>query len=400
MKKVTLQEQINRSLKMMGLINEATSGSANFIGTILSKLAKNEKDVFFKAIENKIGAALPQKGLNNILNLVNTNKITKKEVLQILVDVFKQAKKDVGLFSNFIKEGAPNFFSDLQDLIKGNVSKTDIKGVLPELEDLPEEIFEDLLIKAGFKEATEEVIDSMARSMSSTFPFLFKEKGWWFFKELLNEQRINEAIEQLSKDFTGKNADGMSTIVNKKLADLEIDIKASNLQPEDIARSKKMFAWMRKNLNPIVYKQVNGKTVVDNTKTMKSILGKSAIAGTAVAGTIIVSIFIELLVDWKRNNTGSKFKDLLLAFDQQFGGTIDVVTRKTYVNDDIRSFIQFLVDTFGDDGWGNKEKYTISYVGQSDVIMVTDKENVSKYFIYDNTNRVYVESDSAGKPLR
>jgi DNA-binding protein YbaB len=397
MKKVTLQEQINRSLKMMGLINEATSGSANFIGTILSKLAKNEKDVFFKAIENKIGAALPQKGLNNILTLVNTNKITKKEVLQILVDVFKQAKKDVGLFSNFIKEGAPNFFSDLQDLIKGNVSKTDIKGVLPELEDLPEEIFEDLLIKAGFKEATEEVIDNMARSMSSTFPFLFKEKGWWFFKELLNEQRINEAIEQLSKDFTGKNADGMSTIVNKKLADLEIDIKASNLQPEDIARSKKMFAWMRKNLNPIVYKQVNGKTVVDNTKTMKSILGKSAIAGTAVAGTIIVSIFIELLVDWKRNNTGSKFKDLLLAFDQQFGGTIDVVTRKTYKEGSFKDLQQYLTDTFGQDDWVNKYKITTDAKG---IIEIKDNQNISKYFVYDKTNRTYFESDSAGEPKK
>lgn len=397
MKKVTLQEQINRSLKMMGLVNEAASGRANFIALILSKLAKNEKDVFFAAIEKAVGEKLPQKGLNNIATLINNNKISRKKVLQILIDVFKQAKKDIGLFSNFIKEGAPTFFADLQKLIKGNVSKQDIKGVIPELEDLPEEIFEDLLIKAGFKEVTEEVIDGMARSMNKEFPFLFKEKGWWFFKDLLNEQKINDAIENLSKEFVGKNDEGMKDIIQNKLKDLEIDIKASNLQPEDVARSKKMLDWMKKNLDPLVYKKVNGQTVISARQSIRSVLGKSAVAGGVVVGGMGAAIFIELIVNWSKNNTGSSFKDMLLAFDQQFGGTGEVVTRKTYKENSVTDLVKYLTDTFGEDQWVQKYKITTDAKG---VIEIKDNQNVSKYFKYDKANRTYFESDSDGNPKK
>jgi hypothetical protein len=397
MKKVTLQEQINRSLKMMGLINEAASGRGNFIAVILGKLAKNEKDVFFTAIEKKIGEVLPQKGLNAVLSSINNNKITRKEVLNILINVFKQAGKDVGLFSNFIKEGAPTFFADLQKLIKGNVSRADIKGVLPELEDLPEEIFEDLLIKAGFKEATEEAIEGMVRSMSSLFPFLFKEKGWWFFKDLLNEEEINAAIERLSKEFAGKNDEGMRDIIQKKLNDIEVNIKASNLQPEDVPRAKKMLDWMKKNFNPLVYKKVNGQSVVSARQSIRSVLGKSALVGGVVGGGIVVTIFIDLISSWYKNNTGSGWKDLLLAFDQQFGGTSDVITRKTYKEGSMKDLLQYLTDTFGNDDWVNKYKITTDAKG---IIEIKDSQNVSKYFVYDKQNRTYFESDSAGEPKK
>ncbi len=402
MRKVTLQEQISRTLNIMGIINEAAIPGGGFISLILKKFAKNEIDVFYTAIEKRINAKFADlnlnKSVNSVLNLVNNNKIKKKEVLTILVDIFKQSGKDVGLFSNFIKEGAPTFFSDLQKLIKGNVSRQDIKGVLPELEDLPEEIFEDLLIKAGFKEATEESIDAMARSMRDLFPFLFREQGWFFTKKLANEERINEAIESLSKEFAGKNSEGVQDVIEKKLRDLETNIRANNLGPAEVKKLEKFIAFLKKNLNPLVYKKVNGQSVVAARESIKSIGGKLAVAGTVGVLSASTWVLVELFLLWKKNDTGSSWKDLLLAWDQEFGGTVDVVTRKTYREGSMKDLAQYLTDNYGKQDWTNPNLYTIQALDNGTIEML-DKEGVKKYFTYDKTNRTYFESDESGKKL-
>lgn len=398
MGKVTLQEQITRTLEIMGVINEAALPRGGFMEVILKKFLKPELEVFYAAIEKETGETLSQKGVNSILSLINRNKISRKKVLTIMVDIFKQGGKDIGLFANFIKSDAPNFFADVQKLIKGNVSRQDIKSVIPELEELPEEIFEDLLIKAGFKEATEEGIDSVARSMAEIFPFLFKEKGWFFNKKLVNEERINQAIDNLVKEFAGKNSEGVEAAVEKKLKDLEISIKASNLGVEDIKKLDKLMAFLRKHLNPAIYKKVNGQTVISNRKTLINVLGKGALVGGVFAGYTIVAVLIELFMLWKKNDTGSAWKDLLLAYDQEFGGTTDVVTRKTYKEGSMKDLAQYLTDNYGKQDWTNPSLYTIQALDNG-VIEMLDKEGAKKFFTYDKTNRTYFESDESGKKL-
>ena len=316
-----------------------------------------------------------------------------------MLNIFKQGGKDFGLFANFIKADAPNFFADLQKLIKGNVSRQDIKGVIPELEELPEEIFEDLLIKAGFKEATEESIDTAVRSMSETFPFLFKEKGWFFNKKFANEETINTAIDDLSKDFVGKNSDGIQDIIEQKLKKIETNLKANNLGVEDVKRLTKLLNYLRKNMNPLVYKKVNGQTVIAARKSIMSLLGKGALTAGVAVGGITMWIFIELIILFMKNNTGAKWGDMLLAFDQEFGGSAEVVTRKTYRENSLTDLAQYLTDNYGKQDWLNTELYTIAISEKTGVLEITDKEKAKKYFMYDKTNRTYFESDVNGKKL-
>jgi hypothetical protein len=322
MKENLLKEEIKKSLRLMGILNEAASSTLgkDIIKALFKNLLKNDIDNIVAKIEAQIGKKLAGGGLSAIEGAIGKS-ISRKEAVAIIIDTLGKSSDEV---VSMIETNAPQFFSSLEAAAKNKKTRAEFISAFPNLNDFPEDVVNSLLKKAGATFGDKITIRELIGNFSTQYPELFKSV---WFKEFKNDKVMAQLIKDADKAFTGKN---LATVLD----DLKIMMDAAEANIEKLARKKKIsqadaltFKSALKKvgdvLNPIHYK------TLDPTKVDWFGTGKQ----TVLEGVILYSLY-RIGKSWYE--TGSPFKGIWNAGKDEFN---DLTSDYKNDNSGISSFL-------------------------------------------------------------
>ena len=320
MKENLLKEEIKKSLRLMGILNEAVSSTLgkDIIRALFKNLIKNDIDNIVAKIEAQVGK-LKGTGLAAIEGAIGKS-ISRKEAISIIIDTLGKSSDEV---VSMIETNAPQFFSSLEAAAKNKKTRSEFISSFPNLDDFPEDVVTLLLKKAGATFGNKVTIRELVSTFSTKYPELFKS-AW--FKEFKNEKAIDQVIIDAERAFTGKN---LATVLD----DLKAMMAAAEYDLEKLAAKKKIskadsitlkgtLKKLGDILNPINYKKFtdpDGKPVVNWLATggqtvlevmvlygltvwiKQSIESKSPIKGAVEAGK---GEWNNLTSEYKNDNSG------------------------------------------------------------------------------------------------
>lgn len=229
MKKILI-EQLNKSKRLMN-INEAISISPaveGIIGRLFTSM-KNEQGAITQAIEKQIGKKLQGGGYNGLINALRNGDIESKEVLNIITTVFKNTGKGLNELVNLISTTSPNFTSILKSVAKKDTSMDIILRSIPELSELPKELYTKYLESVGFKSLSsiKQVVSMIStKEMKELFPILLQKK--WFGLFTKYPGIIKGAEQEFLQKYEGKNANFVKDDLKKLLQSKTNEVLTTN----------------------------------------------------------------------------------------------------------------------------------------------------------------------------
>ena len=228
--KAILKEEIKKTIKLMGILNEAAPPGGSLLKALFRNLIADQIDNVFNKIEAKIGKSLS--GANSVTSLekaISNKQITKKEVLSILLDTLNMSDDAV---ADLIEKEANATFTALQAAAKNKKTRGEIIAAVPELADLPDGAINSLLKKAGVTIGDEVTVRELIGKLSGSYPELFAET---WFKSYKNEKILASVISEANQAFSGKN---LAAIVDE----LKVMLSKANTMADDLMKKKKMTA--------------------------------------------------------------------------------------------------------------------------------------------------------------
>lgn len=243
MKKVLLEEQVNKSLKLMGILNEAAPPVIKKIFQGLFGALSNLDNVMNK-IENKVGSSFKSKTLAGIETAIASNKITRKEVITYIISDLNKSSDEI---ADMIVTESPDIMTTLTNLAKTKQTKQEIIGSIPGLNELPNDVVDALIKKSGAKFADKITVRDFVFSLSTNYPDLFATH---WFKGFKNDLFLKRLLNEVEQKYAGKN-----------LSALELEVKdlmgKATSAIEESVRKKKISDAEGKTVTGFLYKAGN-----------------------------------------------------------------------------------------------------------------------------------------------
>lgn len=140
MKNKTLTEQLDRTRKIMGLINEApTVAGPGWITKLFGSLVKGEREAIISAASKKLGRAITG-GVAELSGAVNKGELKRADLLDIITTAFKSSHRNLDILVDALIEHDPALFNGLKKLGGSDVPLDRVLKTFPELEEIPEEL--------------------------------------------------------------------------------------------------------------------------------------------------------------------------------------------------------------------------------------------------------------------
>jgi hypothetical protein len=300
MKKILLEEQVNKSLKLMGILNEASSPVIKKIFQGLFGGLSNLDNVMNK-IEAKVGSSFRTKTLAGIEAAIASNKITRKEVIGYIISDLNKSPDEI---VDMIVTNSPDIMTTLTSLAKTKTTKQELIGAVPGLNDLPNNIVDTLLRKSGAVFANKVTVRDFILSISTNYPDLFAAHWYRGFK---NESFILGLFKEVEMKFSGKNL----TALEKEIKDMMAKASSS---VDDAVQKKKLLEAEGGTVKSTLLKAGEGfiRTI---TPIRKSVSGDVLWLKTGFTGMMEVSMIFLLY----------KFTNVLLSTDSPTAATVTVV---------------------------------------------------------------------------
>lgn len=250
--RTNLNEEIQRNLRLMGILNEGASPSKG----IFSILFRNLKDAALTNAINKInanikGAKITGTGITAVEDAIKNGQITRKEATEIIVDSILATGKSMDDVVAIIAANADPFIKSLESAAKTGVDSSAIKANVPGLSELSDNLVNALLSKAGFKKigSTKADILKVLGEIKLEFPTLFAANSFWGKMVGKGDYKYSQELAALQTKildkFKGKNQQAVMSEIKKMTEEAEAAIdKIKNMTP---AEKKGWKEAIRKN---------------------------------------------------------------------------------------------------------------------------------------------------------
>lgn len=318
-----LNEEIKRTKRLMGLINEAAAPGNNILRSLFKNIVQDDIDNIFVKLESKIGKLSGTNSFTQLTNAITSRKITKKYAIEVVLDTLKWTDDEV---ATIIEKEAPAIISSLETAAKTKGTKSEILSAVPELADLPDGVVNSLFKKAGVEIGDEISVRKLIASYSSEYPELFR-KTW--FKSLKNEEALVNVINQATRKFKGKNLNVVTDEIKKLLseanANLDELVKKKKITAEDKTFLQKALTNTWGVFNPVHFKVLHPEKM-DPIKT-----------GGHIAAQIFVGYGLySIIKGWVE--TGSPFVGTGAAVSSEYG-KYQRYTGSTGSEEDLRKYL-------------------------------------------------------------
>lgn len=238
--RTNLNEEIQKNLKLMGILNEAPSPTKGLFKILFKNLFGSSLDNAIAKIEAKTGQKMAGKGIAAFEAAVSSGKITRKEATKYIVDALLASGKSMDDVVGVVAGEAPNFMKSLERASKSGVDASEIKAAVPELSELSDDLVDALLSKSGFKKIgnTKADILKVLGEIKLDYPTLFAPNSFWAKMvgkgEFKYAERLADLQTKILEKFKGKNQQAVMSEIKKMTDEAEAAIdKITTMSKEE-----------------------------------------------------------------------------------------------------------------------------------------------------------------------
>ena len=138
--RTNLNEEIQKNLRLMGILNEAASPSKGIFKLLVGSLLGNSLDTAIAKIEAKTGKTFAGKGIKAFEDAIASGGITRKQATKIIVDAMIAGGKSIDEIAADVTSKTPNFLEAVRRASKSGVDKAEVKAAVPELAELSDDL--------------------------------------------------------------------------------------------------------------------------------------------------------------------------------------------------------------------------------------------------------------------
>lgn len=338
--RTNLNEEIQKNLKLMGILNEAASPSKGIFKLLVGSLLGNALDTAIARIEAKTGKKFAGKGINAFEDAIKGGGITRKQATKIIVDAMIAGGKSIDEIATEVTSKTPNFLEAVRRASKSGVDKAEVKAAVPELAELSDDLVDAILKKGGYDAIGDTLQDTnkLMANFIGSYPELFEKLPWWKKGGYKNAAKIKEIQDDINKKFAGKNRAAINDQLKQIFDDANTAIKKSKLtEPE----KKVWYATLGKWL---------GETSSDILKAPQSrdqITGELNIGWTGIryAGALLTVAGLAKL-GYNVMSTGSAAGGLAATARSEFDAAKQELTKKGDFEATQESFTKFITSAY------------------------------------------------------
>ena len=233
--RTNLNEEIQKNLRLMGILNEAASPSKGIFKLLVGSLLGNTLDTAIAKIEAKTGQTFAGKGIKAFEDAIASGGITRKQATKIIVDAMIAGGKSIDEIAADVTSKTPNFLESVRRASKSGVDKAEVKAAVPELAELSDDLVDAILTKGGY-EAIGKTLDDTNKLVAdfvSGNPELFEKLPWYKKGGYKNAGKIKEIQDEINRRFAGKNRAAIQDELKKIFDKANEAVKKSKLsEPE------------------------------------------------------------------------------------------------------------------------------------------------------------------------
>lgn len=253
--RTNLNEEIQKNLKLMGILNEAASPSKGIFKILFGSLLGPSLDKAIAKIEAKAGQKLAGKGIKAFEDAISAGWITRKEASKIMVDALIASGKSIEDIAASVASVSPNFMRSVEKASKAGVDRAEIKAAVPELAELSDNLVDAILKKGGYEPIGKTLQDTnkVVADFITSYPDLFEKLPWWKKGGYKNAGKIKEIQTEINKRFAGKNRTAVNDEIKKIFEEAADEIKKSKLsEPEKQAWYATLGKWAKETSSDIL----------------------------------------------------------------------------------------------------------------------------------------------------
>lgn len=233
--RTNLNEEIQKNLRLMGILNEAASPSKGIFKLLVGSLLGNALDTAIARIEAKSGQKFAGKGIKAFEDAIASGGITRKEATKLIVEALIASGKSIDEIAADVTSKTPNFLEAVRKASKSGVDKAEVKAAVPELAELSDDLVDAILKKGGY-EAIGKTLDDTNKLVADFVagnPELFEKLPWYKKGGYKNAGKIKEIQDEINRRFAGKNRAAIQDELKKIFDEANEAVKKSKLsEPE------------------------------------------------------------------------------------------------------------------------------------------------------------------------
>jgi hypothetical protein len=387
--KTNLNEEIQKNLKLMGLLNEAASPSQGLFKILFRDLFGSSLDNAFARIEAKTGQKIARKSIASLEKAIKDGLITRKEATKYIVEAMIASGKSMDDIVSIIAKAPENaeFMKSLNRAAKSGMDQSEVKALVPELKELSDDLVDGLLKRGGFEKIGKEMVDTnkLLADYVAQFPDLFQKNPLFKKGEYKNGAIIAQLQKDINKRFAGKNKAAIADELKKMIEEATAAIKKAPV-PEE---SKQVwYKWLGEKSATLVgdiLKAPISKDMVTGEINMFKTTGKyiAALMGVALVTKVAYNV----------TTTGSATGGVLGTAKSEYDAGKKALKGEPKYEKTLQGFIQYLNKAYGDKGWNDTSKWYI-WTPNNDLSLIEVvglADSSKKKFTYDDGTETYKE---------
>lgn len=338
--RTNLNEEIQKNLRLMGILNEAASPSKGIFKLLVGSLLGNTLDTAIAKIEAKTGQKFAGKGIKAFEDAITAGGITRKQATKIIVDAMIAGGKSIDEIAADVTSKTPNFLEAVRRASKSGVDKAEVKAAVPELVELSDDLVDAILKKGGYDAIGNTLQDTnkLMANFIGSYPELFEKLPWWKKGGYKNAAKIKEIQDEINKKFAGKNRAAINDQLKQIFDDANTVIKKSKLsEPEKQAWYATLGKWLKETSSDIL----------KAPQSRDQITGELNIGWTGIryAGAILTVAGLSKL-GYNVMATGSALGGLAATGRSEFDAAKQELTKKGDFEATPESFTKFITSAY------------------------------------------------------
>lgn len=386
--RTNLNEEIQRNLKLMGILNEAASPSKGIFKLLVGSLLGNALDTAIAKIEAKTGQKFAGKGIKAFEDAIASGGITRKEATKLIVDAMIANGKSIDEIAADVTSKTANFLEAVRRASKSGVDKAEVKAAVPELAELSDDLVDAILKKGGYEAIGNTLQDTnkLVADFVAGNPELFEKLPWWKKGGYKNAGKIKEIQDEINRRFAGKNRAAIQNELKKIFDEANDAIKKSKLaEPEKQAWYAALGKWAKESSSDIL------KAPISRDQATGSV--NIGWTGMRYVGAIIFAGLVGKL-GYNVIATGSVMGGVAATGRSEFEAAKEALKAPQTYEFSPAGFIQFLNDTEGKNDYGNKDLFTTYFDANTNTLEITgNQDKVTKKYRFSNDKKTYEKVD-------
>jgi hypothetical protein len=334
--RTNLNEEIQKNLKLMGILNEAPSPSKGIFKILFGSLVGPSLDNAIAKIEAKSGQKLAGKGIAAFESAISNGWLTRKQATKLIVDALIESGQSIDDIAASVANVSPNFMKSVERASKSGVDPSTVKAAVPELAELSDNLV-DAILKRGGYEAIGKTLDDTNKIVAEFIGSnkeIFEKLPWWKGGKYKNAQVIKDIQTEINKRFAGKNRTAVNDEIKQIFAEATESIKKSKLpETEKQIWYQTLGKWSKETTlsilkAPVTRDQVTNQIQIGWTLTKYG----GALLGVTILGKLGWNIF----------STGSATGGLIRTGKSEFEAGKQELAKKGDYENTIESFTKFV----------------------------------------------------------